>query len=49
MVTFAGTHPLMTHGQPLSAVEIVSLLLDGVRVRTEGIAQSTPSEGDRSC
>ena len=32
MLTFAGTHPMITYGQqPLTAPEIVSLLLDGIR------------------
>lgn len=31
LLTFAGTHPHITDGQPLSADEIVTLLLDGVR------------------
>ena len=34
-LTLAGTHPaLMGDGGPMSAEEIVSLLLDGVRCRT---------------
>lgn len=31
LLTFAGTHPHITDGQPLSADQIVTLLLDGVR------------------
>jgi AcrR family transcriptional regulator len=56
MVTFAGSHPMITHGQALTAPEIVSLLLDGIRApgstavpaapSTHGFA---PSRGDRSC
>jgi len=30
LLTFSGTHPLISDGQPLSADEIVSVLLDGV-------------------
>lgn len=33
LMMFAGTHPLITEGQPLTANQIVSLLLDGVRDR----------------
>jgi AcrR family transcriptional regulator len=50
MVTFAGSHPMITHGQPLTATEIVSLLLDGLRAPAG--AQNpplVPSRGDRSC
>jgi AcrR family transcriptional regulator len=53
MVTFAGSHPMITHGQPLTAPEIVSLLLDGIRAPAGSAvppAQSfAPSRGDRSC
>jgi hypothetical protein len=31
LLTFAGTHPLVSNNQPLSAAEIVSVVLDGVR------------------
>jgi AcrR family transcriptional regulator len=41
MVTFAGSHPMITHGQPLEAADIVSLLLDGLR--------APAPRGDRSC
>ena len=30
LLTFAGTHPLITDGDPLTADQIVSVLLDGV-------------------
>jgi AcrR family transcriptional regulator len=33
LLTFAGTHPMITDGSPLTAEEIVSVLLDGVRQR----------------
>ncbi len=33
LLVFAGTHPRITDGSPLSAAEIVDLLLDGVRRR----------------
>ncbi|GAB3677553.1 TetR/AcrR family transcriptional regulator [Angustibacter aerolatus] len=33
VLTFAGTHPLITDGQPMTADEIVSTLLDGLRTR----------------
>jgi AcrR family transcriptional regulator len=31
LLTFAGTHPMITDGNPLTAEQIVSVLLDGVR------------------
>jgi AcrR family transcriptional regulator len=31
LLTFAGTHPMMTDGHPLTAEEIASVLLDGTR------------------
>jgi AcrR family transcriptional regulator len=34
-VTFAGSHPRLAEGQPLTAGEIVTLLLDGIRAREE--------------
>jgi AcrR family transcriptional regulator len=59
LLTFAGSHPMITHGQPLSAPEIVSLLLDGIRApgpcavpavpAASSVDPSTPSRGDRSC
>ena len=35
VMTFAGTHPRITDGMPLTAAEIVAVVLDGVRVRPE--------------
>jgi len=35
LVTFAGSHPLITDGLPMTADEICDLLLDGVRRRTD--------------
>lgn len=35
MMTFAGAHPKINEGQPLTAAEIVAVLLDGIRVRNE--------------
>jgi AcrR family transcriptional regulator len=35
MMTFAGAHPRINDGQPLTAGEIVAVLLDGIRVRHE--------------
>jgi AcrR family transcriptional regulator len=35
LVTFAGSHPMITNGQPLSAGEVTDLLLDGVRRRPD--------------
>jgi len=53
MVTFAGSHPMITHGQPLTAREIVSLLLDGLRAPAgtdaPAVAATGAPRGDRSC
>ena len=56
LLTFAGSHPMITHGQPLTAPEIVSLLLDGIRApgscvvpSAPSVDTSSPSRGDRSC
>lgn len=35
IMTFAGTHPRITDGMPLTAAEIVAVVLDGVRVRPD--------------
>jgi hypothetical protein len=35
MMTFAGTHPRITDGMPLAAAEVVEVLLDGIRRRSE--------------
>jgi AcrR family transcriptional regulator len=35
MMTFAGTHPRIADGMPLTAAEIVAVVLDGIRVRPE--------------
>lgn len=35
MMTFAGTHPRITDGAPLTAGELVGVLLDGIRIRPD--------------
>jgi AcrR family transcriptional regulator len=35
MMTFAGTHPRIAEGTPLTAAEIVAVVLDGIRIRTD--------------
>jgi AcrR family transcriptional regulator len=35
LMTFAGTHPRITEGMPLTAAEIVAVVFDGIRVRPE--------------
>jgi AcrR family transcriptional regulator len=45
LVTFSGSHPLITDGQPMSADEICDLLLDGVRRR----ADLTDVRGEYRC
>lgn len=35
MMTFAGTHPRIADGIPLTAAEIVAVMLDGIRVRPD--------------
>jgi hypothetical protein len=32
---FSATHPRISDGEPITSVEIVSVILDGVRVRDE--------------
>ncbi|SHJ97792.1 transcriptional regulator, TetR family [Pseudonocardia thermophila] len=39
LLTFSGTHPVISQGRPLSAEQIVDALLDGVRRRDDGPAQ----------
>ena len=36
LITFSGSHPLISHGQPLTAEEIVDLLLHGIWHQTSG-------------
>lgn len=45
LVTFSGSHPMITDGQPLSPDEITDLLLDGVRRRP---AHHTDDPGDHT-
>jgi AcrR family transcriptional regulator len=50
LVTFAGSHPRITHGRPLTPAEIVSLLLDGVRLHpAPATLTDSPSTGNLSC
>ncbi|XXX82710.1 TetR/AcrR family transcriptional regulator [Sorangium sp. So ce134] len=35
MMSFAGTHPRITDGMPLTAAEVVAILLDGIRRRPD--------------
>jgi len=35
MMTFGGTHPRIAEGPPLTAAEIVAVVLDGIRVRPD--------------
>jgi AcrR family transcriptional regulator len=51
LVTFSCTHPLLVDENPLPPAEIVSMLLDGIRVPREPDADPThPStSGDRRC
>jgi hypothetical protein len=46
LVAFAGSHPLITDGELLTADEIADLLYDGVR---SGTHTSTENRGRRSC
>ncbi|MFL6100597.1 MAG: TetR/AcrR family transcriptional regulator [Actinomycetales bacterium] len=38
LITFSGSHPLISHGQPLTAEEIVHVLLHGITDTTQGDA-----------
>ena len=42
LVTFAGTHPRITDGAPLTTDEIVDLLLGGLQVQSPGIHSLDP-------
>jgi hypothetical protein len=35
MMTFAGTHPRIADGVPLTAAEVVAVVLDGIRIRSD--------------
>jgi hypothetical protein len=35
MMTFAGAHPKINEGMPLTSSDVVAVLLDGIRVRCE--------------
>lgn len=35
MMTFAGTHPRIAEGVPLTAAEVVAVVLDGIRIRSD--------------
>ena len=43
LVTLATSHPRLTGGEPLSAAETVSLLLDGIRARPEPVPAQAPA------
>jgi len=50
LLTFAGSHPLITNGDLLTAEEIADALLDGVRRPTgDATGQRTKNRGNRSC
>jgi AcrR family transcriptional regulator len=45
IIAFAGTHPRIADGEPLTAGEIVSVLLDGIRRRPEADADADAEAG----
>jgi AcrR family transcriptional regulator len=47
LLTFSGSHAMITDGRPLSPEQIVSLLLDGVLRHPAGLAETGP--GDDRC
>ncbi|HTE51267.1 MAG TPA: helix-turn-helix domain-containing protein [Kofleriaceae bacterium] len=51
MMTFAGTHPRITDGPPLTAAEIVAVVLDGIRTRdeTDPDGAGDDIEGEPAC
>jgi AcrR family transcriptional regulator len=53
LVTFAGSHPRITDANPLTADEIVDLLLDGLRAPASGTASppipNAPPTRDATC
>ena len=44
LLTFAGSHPLITDSHPLTPEQIVSVLLDGVLLRSADPADTTPRD-----
>ena len=44
MMAFAGTHPRISDGHPLTAAEIVAVVLDGIRVRPDLEAEDAEVE-----
>jgi len=50
LLTFAGSHPLITDGDLLTAEQIAAVVLDGVRGGTRRVAgHQTENGGDRPC
>ena len=50
LLTFAGSHPLITDGDLLTAEQIAAVVLDGVRGGTRRVAEhQTENGGDRPC
>lgn len=49
LVTFAGSHPMITDNQPLSPMQIVDVLLDGVRQHGDTHHDTEGERGDTSC
>lgn len=50
MMAFAGTHPKISDGLPLTAAEIVAVVLDGIRVRTDDeLAATNAAEPEATC
>ena len=47
LICFAGSHPRIADGVPLTPEEVVGLLLDGVRVHPQ--PDATNPTGGRSC
>ncbi|WP_154674133.1 TetR/AcrR family transcriptional regulator [Nakamurella lactea] len=47
LLIFSSTHPMINEGRPLAAVDIVEVLLDGVRRRPAGIPSTTTAVAAR--
>ena len=48
LVTFAGTHQIITDNDPLTTEQVVSMLLDGLLIRPTTEAGADPDAGDQA-
>jgi AcrR family transcriptional regulator len=48
MMTFSATHPRISDGQPMTAAEVVAIVLDGIRVRSD-LDSDSEADAEASC